>query len=57
MTHDKKNRYSEMGSQAENAIALSRRRVLKAAFAGIAAGLAVPVLPRLSACAAEASGN
>lgn len=57
MTYDKKNGDSEMGSQTQNAIALSRRRVLKAAFAGIAAGLAVPVLPRLSAYAAEASGN
>lgn len=58
MTHDtKKNRYPVMASHDENSIVLSRRRVLKAAFAGLVAGLAAPVLPRLSAYAAEASGN
>lgn len=46
-----------MGFHEENAIALSRRYVLKAAFAGAMAGLTVPLLPRLSAFASEASGG
>lgn len=58
MTHDtKKNRCPALDSHAENSTMLPRRRVLKAAFAGIVAGLAVPVLPRLSASAAETSGS
>ncbi len=58
MTQDtKKNGNTAMDSHEEKAIALSRRYVLKAAFAGVMAGLAVPLLPRLSAFASEASGG
>lgn len=58
MTQDtKKNGYSAVDSHEEKAIALSRRYVLKAAFAGVMAGLTVPLLPRLSAFASEASGS
>lgn len=53
----KKSGYSAVDSHEEKAIALSRRYVLKAAFAGVMAGLAVPLLPRLSAFASEASGG
>lgn len=58
MTHDtKKNGSPALDSHLENAGVLSRRHVLKAAFAGIAAGLAGLVLPHVSAYAAGASGN
>ena len=58
MTQDtKKNGNTAMDSHEEKTIALSRRYVLKAAFAGVMAGLAVPLLPRLSAFASEASGG
>lgn len=58
MTHDtKKNDSLALDSHRENTSILSRRYVLKATFAGIMAGLAAPLLPRLSALASEASGG
>lgn len=58
MTYDtKKNSYAARTSHNEHAVVLSRRRVLKAAFAGTLTGLATSVLPHFSAFASEGSGS
>lgn len=55
--YTKESRSSARFAQDNGSPGLPRRGVLKAALAGMAMGLAAPLLPRLSAYAAEAGGK
>lgn len=58
MSHStKKNGSPKLPFPTEKSTLLSRRSLLKAAFAGLVTAVAVPALPCISACAAESSGN